>query len=654
LSEHLKDDKELKSMKSLERFLNLLIKIIAICSTAFFLYTAVVGILPALQQRSFLLLSALLIIFLQSMKKRVQCTNFSRIKLGIDGVFVLGSLLSCGYLFINWQSLIIREGSPILIEYFLGGFLIIALLEACRRVFGWSLPIIGAVFIIYAYVGPYLPSLLSHRGISTERLLAHSYITTQGIWGTPVAVVATVVIFFIIFTAFLTVSGASDFFIKFAQSLVGRVRGGPAKIAVVSSSLMGTLSGSAVANVVASGSVTIPLMKKVGYSPRFSAAVEAVASSGGQLMPPILGTAAFVMAEVLGVSYWNIVLASIIPAIIYYATAYIVVDLEAGKLGLKGLKKSEVPKFGKTFTEGGHLLLPILVLVVLVSMQYSPMRSALFAIITLILVSYIRKGTRISFEKAMNAIANAAIDIAPISVAVAIAGLIIGIIELTGLGLQLSNVLVTLSQGSLIGLLILTMIASLILGMGLPTVACYILLALTVAPTLISMGVNEYAAHFFVFYFGIVSAITPPIALASFAAASLSGSDPIKTAVTSLRLGIAAFLLPFLFVFEPALLLQGSWVDAIQPTITALIGVYAISIATTGYFMRRIGVIMRIVFAAVSIFLIIPGTLTDVIGGTLIILLLLHQWINVRRSSQYNSNIVNEFEEDTNNGIREV
>src|SRR5690606_11744656 len=264
----------------------------------------------------------------------------------------------------------------------------------------------------------------------------------------------------IIFTAFLSISGASDFFIKLAQSLVGRVRGGPAKIAVVSSTLMGTLSGSAVANVVATGSITIPMMKKAGFSSRFSGAVEAVASSGGQLMPPILGTAAFVMAEVMGVSYWSVVLAAIIPAIVYYVTAYIVIDLEAGKLGLKGLEKSKVPNFKETMLHGGHLLIPIIILVILISMQYSPMRSALIATLVLIVISFLRKHTRITLKKMIEAFASASTNIAPIAVAVAIAGLIIGIIELTGLGLQLSTVLIQLSQGSLIILLILTMIAS--------------------------------------------------------------------------------------------------------------------------------------------------------------------------------------------------
>jgi TRAP transporter 4TM/12TM fusion protein len=474
------------------------------------------------------------------------------------------------------------------------------------------------------------------------------YLTTEGIYGLVLGVSATFIYLFVLFGAFLKVSGGGQLFIDIAYGLFGRVRGGPAKVAVVASGLFGTVSGSAVANVVGTGTFTIPLMKSIGYQPHFAGAVEAVASSGGQLMPPIMGAAAFIMSEILQIPYFRICLHALLPALLYYFCAFIMVDLEAAKTGLKGVPSEALPRVGRILRERGLLLLPLPVLIyILAVVQATPMKAAFWAIITTfgLIASQTflnlfrdlgRKGSLSQagvslLRQTTTAMHEGAVGTLIVASACATAGIVIGITNLTGLGLKLSGILVDLSHGYLLALLVLTMIASIILGMGLPTTACYILLAVLAAPALIKMGVMPIAAHLFVFYFGIISAITPPVAGAAYAAAPLAGVGPMKIGFTACRLGIAAFILPYMWVYGPALLLIGEPLKVALGVVTSVIGIAACACAVQGYMLHRLSVLERILLMIAALLLIKPGWITDGIGLALLLPVIIHQVFSTGR-----------------------
>ena len=602
---------------------------------AFHLYTAATFVLAPMVQRSIHLGFAIGLLFLcypASPRKRRSRPTLVSLAIGILGV------ASCVYILANWQEMTERTTDPFLADLVFSVIAVVVVLEASRRTLGLELVLISIAFIAYAIWGHYLPDPLGHPGMDLERLTAVMYLSDQGVFGVPLAVSATYVFLFIIFAELLVLLGGATFFVEIAHALLGRFRGGPAKVAVVSSALMGTVSGSAVANVVTVGSVTIPMMKGTGYSARYAAAVESVASTGGQIMPPVMSTAAFVMAEMIGVPYASIAIAATLPAILYFVSVFIAVDLQAAKEGLKGLPRSQLPSAVNAFKRNGHVLLPLGVLVyLLVVEQYSPMPTVFWSIVCIIATDAVRSlivTRRIEWRNYVLALRRAAVTSLPVIAACAAGGIIIGVVAGTGLGLTFSSSMIEFSGGNMGVLLALTMLASLILGTGLSTVAAYIILAVLAAPALVQGGFHPIAAHLFVLYFGALSVITPPVALASYVAAGIAGADPTKVGWLATRLGAIAFLIPFYFVNNTALLLMGSLGQIVWASASALVGTWALVVGLEGYSFTRCGKLARAGFIAAALLLIDPGVWTSVAGATVIVACLLGQWAAVRATSR--------------------
>lgn len=538
--------------------------------------------------------------------------------------FVLMVLGTGAFLYFTFNaSVIIQRFNINTLEIIIGIMGIVSLAELCRRSVGIPILVVAGVLLIYALVWGYTNPSIIARITETVRVLFYS---KEGILSTPVNVCSKYIVVFIIFGAFLERTGIADFFINIANALVGRFSGGPAKVAVVASALEGMVSGSSVANTVGSGAVTIPLMKKTGYKPEFAAAAEAAASTGGQIMPPIMGAAAFLMAETIGVPYSNIVIRAILPAVLYFAGVFITVHLEAKKENLRGLTKDELPHL-KPLLKQLYLLLPLVVLIVLVgtstrSIQYA----AAIAIVIAIVVSLFNKEHRINPKRLLEALAAGGQGMITVAVACGVAGIVSGIIGVTGLAYMLFNGIVALAGNRLIVALFLTMICCIILGMGVPTTANYCIMAATCAPILVKMGVPDIAAHFFVFYFGIVADLTPPVALAAYAGAAIAQANPIKTAITSTKLAIGAFIVPYIFALNPAMLLIDTTIpEVVIICITSLVGMFAVSAALEGYILRPLPWYQRIVSLAGGLMLIYPGTVTDLIGIALFGVILVFQ-----------------------------
>lgn len=499
-------------------------------------------------------------------------------------------------------------------DLILGGVLIGLVFEATRRVVGWAMVLITAFFMIHALYANYFFGFFYGPPVGWSKFVDTMFMSSDGIFGIPLYVCATYIILFIIFGAVLIRSGAGKFFIELAVSLTGHRIGGPAKAAAVASGFMGTVSGSAVANVVTTGSFTIPLMKRVGYRPKFAAAVEACASSGGQITPPIMGAAAFIMAEFLAVPYTTIIIAAVIPAFLYFVTIYFMVHLEAEKHGLSALPKSELPQTGEVLRRGWHLLLALVVLICFLLYGYTPMRAAFFGLAALVALSFINPSTRMSPVDLLAALEAGVRATVPVSIACACAGLIIGSVFVSGLGLKFTQSVIELADGSLLILLALTGVASIILGMGITTTAVYITVAALIVPALIKAGVEPIAAHMFAFYFGVVSTITPPVALASFAAAAIAKTPPMATAVESTRVGVTKYLAPLIFVYNPSLLFVGPlWLTTVS-TVLALAGLWVLSCAIEGWQNGPLSGAKRIVLLVAALCLLFPPTATIVDG----------------------------------------
>ena len=466
------------------------------------------------------------------------------------------------YAFYDYEGLLLRAGYfPNAPDVFFGVAAVLLTLEVTRRTTGLALPIVAICALLYARFGNVLPGMLGHRDYTAARIVSFVY-SLDGLFSSALQVSATYIFLFVLFGAFLQASGAGDFFLKLASSVVGSIRGGPAKIAIFASALFGTISGSAVANCASCGAVTIPLMKRSGYKPHFAAAVEAVASTGGQIMPPIMGAGAFIIADIVGVSYWTVAIAAIIPALLYFTTAFLGVDFEAQKSGLRGIDRAELPILHEVILKEGYLLLPILVLLFsLTVLLNSPIRAALLSLATTIVVSYFRAQTRLGPRKLIEAMAAGARGALEVAAACACAGIVVGILNLTGLGQIIAAVVIDLSHGVILIALILSMLVCIVLGMGLPTTPAYIIAAAVVAPSLVKMGVPPLEAHLFVFYFACIAVITPPVALASYTAAAIAKASPMKVSMAAVKLGIAAFIIPYFFVFNPALIGHGSVVQ---------------------------------------------------------------------------------------------
>ncbi|MCZ6849374.1 MAG: TRAP transporter fused permease subunit [Alphaproteobacteria bacterium] len=557
-----------------------------------------------------------------------------RVRRGIDLVLSLISLGLAAYFLWDFERITTRTAfvdalTPL--DYGLGVICVLVLLEASRRVAGIALTIILLVFIAYAILGPLIPGYMGHRGISFRHFIDLQFLSPSGIFTIPTGVSASIVFYFILFAAFLEVSGAGDLFIKLAFRLTGRARGGPAKAAVVASSLMGTVSGSAVANVAGTGIFTIPLMRKVGYSPTFAGAVEAAASTGGQLMPPIMGAAAFILAETIGLPYLQLVVAAILPAVIYYVSIYFMVDFQARRDGIRGLPPEALPASEVPLVRQAHLGLPLVVLVATLAAGYSLLTVATSGIVTTVVVSYFRRDTWIGPEKFLAALESGARKSVAVAVPSAAAGIVIGVAVYTGLGIKLTSEIVELSHGFLFPALFIVMVACLILGMGMPTSAAYIMAAILLGQALQEFGLSALQAHMFIFYFAILSMVTPPIALSAYAAAGISGASMWSTGIQAFKLTFAGFLIPYALAYNPALLLEGSPWDSLWVFATSVAGVACLAGSVIGHMLIRTGPVVRLALFAGSILLIVPELVTDAIGMSILVAVLGGQFIQQRR-----------------------
>jgi TRAP transporter 4TM/12TM fusion protein len=598
---------------------------IAVAMSVYHIYAGYFGAPEALLHRSVHLLFVLVLIF--------SLFPFSRKEWGkkirwTDWILILLTLASTGYLFVNYEYVITRYAlvHPLSgMDLGFGILLTLLLIEGSRRVIGPALPITAGVFLAYAYVGPYLPGLLRHSGFSTEMIIDQLYMTTEGIFGIPLGVSATYVILFIIFGTFLEKSGTGQLFMDFASAITGWTRGGPGKIACISSALFGTISGSAVANVMVDGWLTIPLMKRTGFNTPFACAVEATASTGGQIMPPVMGAAAFVMAEFTGIPYITICLYAMIPALLYYFALFMSIHFMAGRMGLKGIPKEELPRLKKVLAARGHMFIPLIIIVYMMTAGYTPMYACIYSTVAVVILSFLRKETRMGFWTIIRALEEGAKNTLGVAAACACAGIVIGVINLTGLGLKFTSFVLFLAGDSLIPALIMTMLAGIVLGMGMPTTPAYIVQAALLIPALIKLGVMNIAAHMFVFYFSTISAITPPVAMAVYAAAGIGGAKLWPTGIWAMRVAAAGFIVPYMFVYGPSLLFIGSAFDIITSAISASFGVMALAAGMMGWFVKKVVIWERIVLLIAAVLLIKPGLYSDAIGYILLLLVFLKQ-----------------------------
>ena len=609
----------------LKQFLQLA-SLLAIVWSTFQLYTAGVGFYPEMIQRPLHVVFALSLAFLIYPARRNAEKEEGQTFWGSAAwydLFLSGLAMAAGaHLVWHYERLATRIHfvdplHPLDIAAAL--VLIVLTLEACRRVVGWSLPTIALGAFIYQLIGPWMPGLLRHSGISLSDLAEQQGLSVQGLFGIPTGVISNYVFYFILFAAFMEISGGGQLFIDLAFRLTGTRRGGPAKGAIVGSSLMGTISGSAVANVSGTGVFTIPLMKKAGYSAPFAGAVEAVASTGGQLMPPIMGSAAFIMAEMVGISYLSIALYATIPAVVYYAAVFLMVDLKAKKEGLLGLKVEELPSLGKLKARL-MLLVPMGVLVYQIFAGYSLQRAAFTATLAVVVASLFSPATRMSPTDILKALQMGARRAVGVTVPAAAAGIVVGVVSYTGIGLKFSSLIIMTSGGYLLPALVLIMLGCIIMGMGMPTSGAYIMGAILMAPALQAMGVEIIPAHLFVLYFCALSMVTPPVALASYVAASISGAGIMETGWRAFQLSLAGFLIPYAFVFNPAIVLQGSWDETLWTAGSLLLGIYALSGAIMQYLFRPNRRWETLCLWASAFLLISPESITDGIG--LLVLLL--------------------------------
>lgn len=537
-----------------------------------------------------------------------------------DYILLAASLFATIYVAVVWptRTIQVSTNDPLFSTLDKVAFLVMTLviLEIARRTTGLALTVTAAIALIYLmFLGPYMPGIFRHRGYSLSRVAPFLLFSSEGVYGSALGTSASFIMLFVLFGDMLEAAGAGKFFIDIAYGIAGRFRGGPAKTAVVSSALMGCVSGSSIANVVTTGTFTIPLMVSSGYKKNSACAIEAVASTGGMIMPPMMGAAAFILAEYVGVSYGEVCWASILPAVLYYLGLFLCVDKEAAANGLVGQKKEDLPKPLAILKQKGYLLLPLVILIYCLVRSFSPQKTVFWTILILIVISYLRKESRITLRKACEAMKSAVKGMAPVAAACAAAGLIVGAINLTGVGVNFTSSITRLSGGSPFVALLMTAIAALILGMGLPPVAVYIVVSTVVAPALTQMGFSLFASHLFVFYFGIIGTITPPVALTAYAAAGLiEGASAFKVGVRAFLYGIVAFIVPFVFMYDEAFLLSGTPGHVILAVVTAILALDFISAMLIGYFTARINWFGRIVCLLVGILLFLPNTYTSLVG----------------------------------------
>ncbi len=597
-------------------FMGKFVSALAITFSVFQLYTAVFGVLDAQLQRAVHLGFGLALVFLLYPTRN----RGGELSLHFeDYILAFLGAAAPAYILIEYKELVLRAGTVTSTDYLVGLIGVLLVIEATRRVVGIPMVAVVLLFLSYAFAGPNMPGVLAHRGLTPEQLVGHLFFTTEGIFGIPLGVSSTFIFLFILFGAYLESTGLGRFFIDLANALAGWAAGGPAKVAVLSSGLMGTVSGSSVANVAGTGSFTIPMMKKLGYDKEFAGAVEAAASTGGQLMPPVMGAAAFLMAEFVGVPYIEIVKAAALPAVLYFTGVWLGVHFEAKRKNLRGLPREELPKAMDILRERGHLAIPLVVIVYLLVSGYTPMRAALVAIVLSIAASFLRASTRMKPIQIIEGLENGAKGVLGVLVACASAGIIIGVVTKTGVGLKLASALLDLAGGVMLPTMFFTMITALLLGMGVPTTANYVITSTIAAPALMQMGVPVLASHMFVFYFGIIADVTPPVALAAYAGSAISGGNPLRTGVNASKLAIAAFIIPYIFVLSPVILMiDATPVALIQATVTALLGMVALSSSMIGYLVDDMKLVERVVLFLGGLMMIYPETLTDLTGLVII------------------------------------
>ena len=520
------------------------------------------------------------------------------------------TVMVCAYLALENQELVARSGSPTQVDLVMGALAILLVLELARRATGWGLIAVCILALTYAVSGPYLPGFLAHRGYGPTRIIEHLFLSTEGLWGIPLGVSADFVYLFVLFGAVLETAGGGALLIAMANRVAGRTRGGPAKTAAVASAFMGSLSGSAVANVVTTGTFTIPLMKRAGFKPYFAGAIEAAASTGGQLMPPVMGAGAFILATWTNIPYIQVAIAAIIPALLYYSALLAAIHFRAGRMGIEPATEQDPEPIADRL----HLLLPLAIIVVLLGMGRSPMRAAFWGVTTALGMALLRPSTRPSANEMREIMERAGRGAVQVAAACAAAGIVVGVASLTGIGLRMSELIITLSQGNLFGALLLTGLGSIVLGMGLPTTAAYVVLAALGAPALVQLGVPLLAAHLFIFYFGCISNVTPPVSLAAFAAAGIAGSPPIRTAIFAAILAGAGFIVPFMFVYGPELLMVGDPLHILLATATAMIGVTALAAGGVGFARAKLSAWERALALLAAFLLVYPGLLSDAAG----------------------------------------
>ncbi|CAN5447780.1 TRAP transporter permease [soil metagenome] len=626
-----KFDKELKYRSFASRWPTMLVAAIAISLALYHLYTAAFPLFSAHQHRALHLAGIMALGFLLypaggwSSRTRLPWYDFL-----LAGVAVAVNL----YIVIGFAGIVERGTSASNQTDLVMSIVLLALvLEGTRRILGWGLPILCAAFVLYGYLGRIIPGdIFGHRGYALDDMATYMYMGLQGIFGTALGVSATYIILFIIFGAIMAKTGLGQFFNDFAMALAGKSKGGPAKVAVISSGFMGSINGSALANVVSTGAFTIPLMKRIGYHRNFAGAVEASASVGGQIMPPIMGAAAFIMAETLGISYTTVILAGILPALLYYVGIIAQVHLRADRDELTGMSSEEVPGVLEVMKERGHMLLPIVLLIYLLFFAGTSVTYAAFwTIIATLLIAQIRSTTRLGPRAILEALENGARLTIGVALACASVGIIVGVAALTGFGLKLADAIVSVGGSTLIFALFFTMIAAIVLGVGLPSIPAYIITVTVAAPAIIQLGVEPLTAHMFVFYFGIFANLTPPVALAAFAAAGLSGGDPMRTGFQSMKLAIAGFIVPYMFVFSPVLLLSNAEpLEVIPVAATALVGVLMLAVAGEGFLFAKVNWVFRIILIAGAILMLNPSFLSDGIGLAVAVAISLWQWRNRR------------------------
>lgn len=555
-----------------------------------------------------------------------------------DWIWIIASVTVAYYIYSNLDQLQFRFGvAPTTTDFIISILGLIIVFELTRRASGWMLPSLALIFVAYVFVGPYLPGTLNHSGYSLERFATYVF-GLDGVFGITLDVSSKYIVLFIIFGAFLQISRVGQYFIDLAFSVAGGLRGGPAKVAVISSALMGMMNGTSAGNAVATGSLTIPLMKRTGYKAKFAAATEATASAGGQLLPPIMGAGAFLMAEILGIPYSEIIVAATIPAILYFISVYFMVDFEAQKKNMKGISRKDLPKL-KDILIKSYLFIPIIILITLLISGYSIIFSGTVGIVSCFLVSLFKKETRMGIRHIIESFELGMKNSVQLIAVVACAGVIVGVIALTGVGMKFSSMLLSVADSNLILALIFAMSISILLGMGMPTTAAYAVAASVVAPGLIQIGIEPLVAHLFVFYYAAISAITPPVALAAYAAAGISGTDPMKTGVQAFKLGLAAFIIPFMFFFSPQLLLQESFLSTtIISVLTACLGVYLLAASVQSWFLKKqLNFVGRIILFVAAILLILTGIITDLLAiGLVVSVAILQKLSKAKKSAPVN------------------